>query len=292
MTRPRWLDLPSDAVARQLRYRCSIVRSSQQTAERYPAQLPLVPAPSSPAPPEQPRAPHFRCELRRRSALVTRFASGGMAGAAGPAAVLAAAGAGRSPKPPAIVLSPEVVLHDRCNLVALPIVGGLVLAGLLGAVDTLLVRSWTGAGWGRLAGCCMFGMHFWRRLASFSGRAVQNRVLDFLLLTGHQGLHPVHSGRLFLHPARAQGRALSVRALAGWLALLHSFAALEAVPWLPLGAWSLSDAAHADNAFPLLPQAARHSVAPRRHLPAAANPAEAPIAGRVHLLRAWSGCLG
>jgi hypothetical protein len=39
------------------------------------------------------------------------------------------------------VLSPEVVLHDRCNLVALPIVGGLVLAGLLGAVDTLLVRK-------------------------------------------------------------------------------------------------------------------------------------------------------
>lgn len=64
-----------------------------------------------------------------------------MAGAAGPAAVLAAAGAGRSPKPPAIVLSPEVVLHDRCNLVALPIVGGLVLAGLLGAVDTLLVTK-------------------------------------------------------------------------------------------------------------------------------------------------------
>ena len=62
-----------------------------------------------------------------------------MTGAAGPAAALAAAGAGRSLKPPAISLSPEAVLHDRCNLVALPIVGGLVLAGLLGAVDTLLV---------------------------------------------------------------------------------------------------------------------------------------------------------
>lgn len=64
-----------------------------------------------------------------------------MTRAAGPAAPAAPApaGAGRSSKPPAISLSPEVVLHDRCNLVALPIVGGLVLAGLLGAVDTLLV---------------------------------------------------------------------------------------------------------------------------------------------------------
>jgi hypothetical protein len=35
-------------------------------------------------------------------------------------------------------------------------------------------------------------------------------------------------------------------------------------------------------------QAARHSVAPRRHLPAAANPAQAPLAGRVHLLRECS----
>ncbi|PRW45451.1 GTP-binding chloroplastic [Chlorella sorokiniana] len=69
-------------------------------------------------------------------------AASGMTGAAGPAAALAAAGAGRlGSKPPPIVLSPEVVLHDRCNLVALPIVGGLVLAGLLGAVDTLLVTK-------------------------------------------------------------------------------------------------------------------------------------------------------
>lgn len=74
-----------------------------------------------------------------------------MTGAAGPAAALAAAGAGRSLKPPAISLSPEVVLHDRCNLVALPIVGGLVLAGLLGAVDTLLVSR--GGQLGKVGGC-------------------------------------------------------------------------------------------------------------------------------------------
>ena len=214
---------------RELRFHCSRVRRSQQQSETRP-QLPLVPARGSAAAPEQPRAPHFRCELLRRSALGTRFASGGMAGA-GPAAALAAAGAGRSPKPPAIVLSPEVVLHDRCNLVALPIVGGLVLAGLLGAVDTLLVCAAgllrVGGGW-RVVAClaCISGAG----LASFSGRAVQNCAPVFLLLTGHQGLHPVHCGGLFLHPAGAQGRALSVRALAGCSVLLHNCAALSAVP--------------------------------------------------------------
>lgn len=40
-----------------------------------------------------------------------------------------------------IVLSPQCTLHDRANLLCLPLIGSLVVAGLLGAVDTMLVRS-------------------------------------------------------------------------------------------------------------------------------------------------------
>jgi hypothetical protein len=47
---------------------------------------------------------------------------------------------------PAPVLTPQVILHDRANLVALPTIGCMVLAGLLGYMDTLLVRSsWVAA---------------------------------------------------------------------------------------------------------------------------------------------------
>lgn len=137
-----------------------------------------------------------------------------MTGAAGPAAALAAAGAGRSLKPPAISLSPEVVLHDRCNLVALPIVGGLVLAGLLGAVDTLLVSCrgqsarLDGGRRGRRVAvrCCLLC----RCPALHTHNTAKSRH-PALCLTGHQGLHPVHCGRLFLHPAGAQGGAFAVR---------------------------------------------------------------------------------
>ena len=44
----------------------------------------------------------------------------------------------RPAPPPA--LSPPVVLHDRANLVALPIISCMVVAGLLDYIDTLLVR--------------------------------------------------------------------------------------------------------------------------------------------------------
>lgn len=43
--------------------------------------------------------------------------------------------------PPRPVLSPPVILHDRANLVALPAIGTLVLAGLLGYIDTHLVTQ-------------------------------------------------------------------------------------------------------------------------------------------------------
>ena len=73
-----------------------------------------------------------------------------VAAAAGPAA--RGGGSGGSPaKPPAFALTPQVTLHDRANLVALPIVGGLVLAGLLGYCDTLLVRG--GGASGGAVGC-------------------------------------------------------------------------------------------------------------------------------------------
>lgn len=48
--------------------------------------------------------------------------------------------AGAAPAPPA-KLTPQVVLHDRANLVALPTIGCMVLAGLLGYIDTLLVTK-------------------------------------------------------------------------------------------------------------------------------------------------------
>lgn len=41
----------------------------------------------------------------------------------------------------AIQLSPPVIAHDRANLVALPVIGCLVLAGLAGLIDTLLVTK-------------------------------------------------------------------------------------------------------------------------------------------------------
>lgn len=53
--------------------------------------------------------------------------------------------AGAAPAPPA-KLTPQVVLHDRANLVALPTIGCMVLAGLLGYIDTLLVRRWRAGG--------------------------------------------------------------------------------------------------------------------------------------------------
>ena len=43
--------------------------------------------------------------------------------------------------PPRPALAPSVVLHDRANLVALPLIGTLVLAGLLGFIDTMLVSQ-------------------------------------------------------------------------------------------------------------------------------------------------------
>lgn len=54
-----------------------------------------------------------------------------------------------------IVLSPQVTLHDRANLLALPVVGSLVLAGLFGYIDTMLVSAASG-GRGLLvvAACC------------------------------------------------------------------------------------------------------------------------------------------
>jgi hypothetical protein len=46
--------------------------------------------------------------------------------------------------PPRPALAPSVVLHDRANLVALPLIGTLVVAGLLGHIDTMLVSE---GGW-------------------------------------------------------------------------------------------------------------------------------------------------
>ena len=62
------------------------------------------------------------------------------AAAARPAARGGGTGGG-SAKPSPFALTPQVTLHDRANLVALPVVGGLVLVGLLGYCDTLLVRQ-------------------------------------------------------------------------------------------------------------------------------------------------------
>lgn len=48
--------------------------------------------------------------------------------------------AGRAASAP-LALSPPVILHDRANLIALPIIGTLVLAGLFGYIDTMLVGA-------------------------------------------------------------------------------------------------------------------------------------------------------
>ncbi|PSC73950.1 GTP-binding chloroplastic [Micractinium conductrix] len=47
----------------------------------------------------------------------------------------------KSQAPAAFALSREVIMHDRANLLALPVIGTLVLAGLFGWCDTMLVTK-------------------------------------------------------------------------------------------------------------------------------------------------------
>ena len=140
-------------------------------------------------------------------------------------------------------------------------------------------------------------------------------VLAFLA-SGHQGLHPLHRGRLLLGAAGAQGGALAVRrrpparpVMLLWWPTWRAAAApapcrrccrccrccrrhCRAAP-LPPAAAAVPDcpsallrSTHPPWPWPLPhKQAARHLVAPRRHLPAAANPAEAPLSGHLHVLR-------
>lgn len=90
-------------------------------------------------------------------------------------------------RPHGPVLTPQVVLHDRANLVVLPVMGCMVLAGLMGYIDTMLVRLCRML---RHSVHCPSLCNLW----IFPGPSSASQLQTSAWSAGHQGLCRLHRG--------------------------------------------------------------------------------------------------